>query len=159
MQRLTSLPVPPAPTVGTSKKPRKAKPARSAGARAKAPAKAAKPPAKGRAQARPAKPPPLEARHDGAPAGHRGVLEKCRPHGRAGRPGARGLPEGARTGPRGSGKYGLSYRCGKDPQPGTAILARRPAARARPPGHAGKILSRPVGECRQKPDGRTPRAG
>jgi len=67
MQRLTSLPVPPAPTVGTSKKPRKAKPARSAGARAKAPAKAAKPPAKDRAQARPAEPPPLEARPAAGP--------------------------------------------------------------------------------------------
>jgi len=72
MQRLTSLPVPPAPTVATSKKPRKAKPARSAGTRAKAPAKApakaAKPPAKDRAQARPAEPPPPEARPAAGPA-------------------------------------------------------------------------------------------
>ena len=67
MQRLTSLPVPPAPTVATSKKPRKAKPARSAGARAKAPAKAAKPPAKDRAQARAAEPPRPEARPAAGP--------------------------------------------------------------------------------------------
>ncbi|MEA2997173.1 MAG: poly[(R)-3-hydroxyalkanoate] polymerase subunit PhaC, partial [Alphaproteobacteria bacterium] len=72
MQRLTSLPVPPAPTVATSKKPRKAKPARSAGARAKAPAKApakaTKPSARERAQARPAEPPRPEARPAPGPA-------------------------------------------------------------------------------------------